>query len=1079
MSTGMDQSSASENWPGSQSGESATSDQENRNQNTSTDRRINESGSQIYDQVIEEQDEEISRSESVEQLSESISKLDSVCESTDNEHGAYKLPAFNVNNNNSIGREEVTSPPKAQPRRLKNIKNFVPIHLINRSMQTSHLTEMKNKYKVIEPSFLSKLKEEGEIQKPIYVLYPSYALPDLDFLKEKEENVAKMYLLPQKAPVAGVANKKRPFSCNDMEALKKKGFGHIQDWDSLNFLLPCEYKQILADVPEVAQQLNNKEKHVKQKKRPASCDYTGLLERTSSLDRATNVSSSSSTATQPSSGYRGSSTMLLTDSQSSPAAQTNLNPLFVYRYDSVTSSEASLMASERQRSITTTAAPPLPKRSVSVNHDQTKTENIPPRPPLPRGILRKGLEKRNDPSQKRYSMIIKDNDKVYDEVVYKRRSLQEPYFLQRNKRLSETEDEGVDAGTSSSSLEEQVEKTEFLKPPPNMNVNFLSNISMDELAQLEEFLKLSGISSSEGEELDEEGLTQLRSYVSKFLALKINQEGGEHFGGKKNVSFAEKVKVLPKQLAPNNSPNVSAFGHQRNNYQTKTLVDMPICEESEGSPENCASPQRTPNKNSYDLAQKRSLISAVTEAVEQLIHHFSPATNQSELNNLGDSSLNPACAKLALSTLCPALYAVLSDGLKPSLQTSFGDIQNSVWQVVETSSQQGPLTKALHELVMRINSEDVITEGLVKFNAFVFGLLNTRSLDAWASYLRTRESVLRKHYDPDALLLLSHTGGATVRSLVDTLIASLQPLALLPFQFDLLFEYRQLHLSLKRMDSYQQLLSPTKHSPSPNLLKQWNNKLVLSSASNRSNSESEEVSTATTVKNAMMDSKAEPDIITSSKSRNAENRPRSCVDPGVFSKPNFRLGEDVTSIAKKRWSGISLSSKLYQVYDRLACEDDEEYTDSLENPLPNATHTSPMDEKSKNATNDSRATLQEDGPESLDSNISDDKPLNARRFKKLQRKWETLSGKESSASNSPPASPTHAVKSRIPRLLSSPVKPSGIPVPVSSAKKSNLPSPNGKKSVMGVTRTPSANNLVRNTNNNKKSGLSTRYEQSN
>lgn len=240
---------------------------------------------------------------------------------------------------------------------------------------------------------------------------------------------------------------------------------------------------------------------------------------------------------------------------------------------------------------------------------------------------------------------------------------------------------------------------------------------------------------------------------------------------------------------------------------------MPICEESEGSPEHCASPQRMSslhNKTSDDLVQKRALISAVTDAVEQLIHHFSPATNQTELNELGDSSLNPACAKLALSALCPALYAVLCDGLKPNLETSFGAIPNSVWQVVETSSQQGPLTKSLHELVMRINGEDVITEGLVKFNAFVFGLLNVRSLDAWASYLRTRESILRKHYNPDSLLLMSHTGGAKVRSLVDTLIAALQPLALLPFQFDLLFEYRELHMSLKRMDSYQQLLSPTK-----------------------------------------------------------------------------------------------------------------------------------------------------------------------------------------------------------------------------------------------------------------------------
>lgn len=82
--------------------------------------------------------------------------------------------------------------------------------------------------------------------------------------------------------------------------------------------------------------------------------------------------------------------------------------------------------------------------------------------------------------------------------------------------------------------------------------------------------------------------------------------------------------------------------------------------------------------------------------------------------------MNPACAKLTLSTLCPALYAVLSDGLKPCLETSFGAINNSVWQVVEASSQQGPLTKALNDLVMRINTEDVISEGLGNFYKIFF-----------------------------------------------------------------------------------------------------------------------------------------------------------------------------------------------------------------------------------------------------------------------------------------------------------------------------------------------------------------------
>ncbi|KAG5887717.1 hypothetical protein JTB14_020019 [Gonioctena quinquepunctata] len=1042
MSTTMDQLSSSDNWPGSQSGESNSSEPKEKVLNISAEVKANDSSARIYDLIAEEPEEDITRSESVEQLSESISKLDSVSESFEKEN----LPPESGNVNEGFGKP------------VKLTRNIS----INRSIQTSNFSEINNlktanktcleaakqPVKIIEPSFLNKLKMEGEIEKPVYILYPNYVLPDLDFLNENE-NVPKMLLLPQKAPsTRAIPSKRRPFSCNDMEMLKKRGFNHVQDWDSLNFLLPQEYRKILAEVPEVSEHIKptNKERpsfvqNKFVKRRPLSCEI--------------NQSSSSSTATQPSSGFRGSSS-ILSESQNSPLPTTNLNPLFVYRYDSVTSSEASLLNSERQRSITTTA-PPLPLRCVSL----PQGDNLPPRPPLPRGILRRGVDKTD--VTKRYSMYETSEEENVEDTSYKRKSFPEPYFLQRNKRLSETEDEGVDAGTSSSSLDENPEnlshhKTDFL----------LSNISTDELAQLEEFLKLSGISSSDNEEHTEKSLTQLRSYVSKFLSLKINQEGSEHFGGKKCVSFAEKVNLMPKHLEtkqfnpPNNSPNVSAFLHQKN-YQAKNLLDMPICEENENSP-NYSSPQTTPihlsKTLSDNLIQKRSLISAVTDSVEQLMHHFSLASNQTELNALGDASLNPACAKLALTTLCPALYAVLSDGLKPSLQTSFGAINNSVWQVVEASAQQGPLTKALNELVMRINSEDAITEGLVKFNAFVFGLLNVRSLDAWASYLRTRESVLKKHYTADSLMVMSHTGGPNVRSMLDAMIAALQPLAFLPFQLDLLFEFKQLHHSFKRMDSFHQPLSPThKHSPSPNF-KQFNSPRI--GLSSRSNSESEDISTANTVRNCSLSKDAAlPDLLSTSpnsksKPRTDKERPRSCVDTGGVARTSFKLGEDMNSIAKKRWSGIALNSKLYQVYDRLAKED-EEYTDSLENP-------EREDKSEESNSNENVPSLKEEyEPESLDSNFSDEKPLNGRRFKKLQQKWEMMSGQNST--ESPPPSPTQVNKSKIPRPIMSPVKPSGIPVPVSLATKG------GNKTVKKVTTPPGAkvNPLVKGVNNAKSS----------
>lgn len=362
---------------------------------------------------------------------------------------------------------------------------------------------------------------------------------------------------------------------------------------------------------------------------------------------------------------------------------------------------------------------------------------------------------------------------------------------------------------------------------------------------------------------------------------------------------------------------------------------------------------------------------------------------------------------------------------------------------------------------------------LVTFYPYMYNLelkycvcFSVRSLDAWASYLRTRETILRKHYNTNSLLLQAQTGGASMRSLLDTLIATLQPLALLPFQIDLLFEYRQLHNSLKRMGSYHQpLLSPTHHmkvSPMSHLTNKQLTlmKLVRSVQSNMSQSydDTEELSVATMVRKGSpieIDNSSDPslpDLLNSSahtktQVKDERLRPRSCVDP------NFKLVDDAAGTLKKRWSGIHLGSKFVQAFDRLADDTEEEYTDSLEHTASNMHlrqqhRRRGLDEEAGNSNEEGSTSpvpsLHEDGPESLDSNLStDDKPLNGGKFRRLQMKWEMLSGRES---QSPPTSPSHSQKSlsKIPRLVTSPVK-SGIPVLSPSFMKAPSKIPAAKK----------------------------------
>uniref|UniRef100_A0A8C9NCD0 RUN domain-containing protein n=1 Tax=Serinus canaria TaxID=9135 RepID=A0A8C9NCD0_SERCA len=62
------------------------------------------------------------------------------------------------------------------------------------------------------------------------------------------------------------------------------------------------------------------------------------------------------------------------------------------------------------------------------------------------------------------------------------------------------------------------------------------------------------------------------------------------------------------------------------------------------------------------------------------------ARNLVQKAQLGDSRLNPDVGHLLLHTLCPALYALVEDGLKPFQKDVItGQRKNSPWSVVEAS----------------------------------------------------------------------------------------------------------------------------------------------------------------------------------------------------------------------------------------------------------------------------------------------------------------------------------------------------------------------------------------------------------
>lgn len=372
---------------------------------------------------------EMMSSTSIEEFSESISK--SACTSGQQ--------SFDIINDPSEHQQNVCVDlvDKKQPIfRTTGIQANADME--DNAIQTSLIfTAMKEKY---EPF----LQETIVNKKPVYIVYPNYTLPDLSFLKIKDIEINNLALKPHTFDKNNVEWKRtipsnKPFSCNDIDALRQRGFAHIKDWESLTFLLPYEYKKILHDVPEVSKYININE----EVKRPLFCLSPPMRHKIGPISEivATNTSSTSSTATQPSSGYRGSSTILTDSSTNQPPLLNNaVNPLYLYRYDSI-SSETSLNNDKKMHILNQTrqTCPSLPKRSVSLLQGEGEpgfnNARVPPRPPLPRSILRKNKIFAN----KRYSMFemgdVGEQSEELSTEVNKRMSLQEPYYMNNDLQL--------------------------------------------------------------------------------------------------------------------------------------------------------------------------------------------------------------------------------------------------------------------------------------------------------------------------------------------------------------------------------------------------------------------------------------------------------------------------------------------------------------------------------------------------------------------------------------------------------------------------------------------------------------------
>uniref|UniRef100_A0A1A8JBW9 RUN and SH3 domain containing 1 n=1 Tax=Nothobranchius kuhntae TaxID=321403 RepID=A0A1A8JBW9_NOTKU len=196
------------------------------------------------------------------------------------------------------------------------------------------------------------------------------------------------------------------------------------------------------------------------------------------------------------------------------------------------------------------------------------------------------------------------------------------------------------------------------------------------------------------------------------------------------------------------------------------------------------------------LQEKKALVGAVGAAVEAILAQFSSSRTIVQKALSGDSAVNPSLGRLVLQCLCPALHNLLTDGLKPHQSDLIaGRRPNSAWGLVQATARPGPKTQALFNLRVRVGELPQLERSKHRFNAFLLGLLNTKLLDFWLSHLQSCCDVLEACYHPSSFMRLSLTA---CRPQYEELLLVLQPLSLLTFNLDLLFQHHHLEPDAQR-----------------------------------------------------------------------------------------------------------------------------------------------------------------------------------------------------------------------------------------------------------------------------------------
>ncbi|KAG1970768.1 iporin isoform X1 [Pimephales promelas] len=199
--------------------------------------------------------------------------------------------------------------------------------------------------------------------------------------------------------------------------------------------------------------------------------------------------------------------------------------------------------------------------------------------------------------------------------------------------------------------------------------------------------------------------------------------------------------------------------------------------------EFCLSQEAPSDVLSIDILHKRSMLKAVSLAVDLIIANFNSRQDPEEKIRLGNSSLCTTISILVLKKLYPAIQNILQDGLKAyKFDLIIGKRRNNLWNIVEATTQPGSSARMPDSLVSVVKKCSQLSSRM-RLSVFIIDLLNLRALEFWIHHVYTCVDVVTEHYHHWGFLALAQ--GPIYGQLFQELLLLLQPLSLVPFDLHL------------------------------------------------------------------------------------------------------------------------------------------------------------------------------------------------------------------------------------------------------------------------------------------------------